>query len=103
MAQFSLQSFSVQRDIWTDKHIISLKRQEFIFLSLFYIRGVLMKQTVFTGTACAIVTPFDENRKVDYKALKRQIDFQIENGADAIVVAALRGKVQHLIQRNGVR
>ena len=37
-----------------------------------------MKQTVFTGAACAIVTPFDGNRKVDYKALKKQIDFQIE-------------------------
>lgn len=51
-----------------------------------------MKQTVFKGTACAIVTPFNENRKVDYKALKRQIDFQIDNGTDAIVVCGTTGE-----------
>ena len=51
-----------------------------------------MKQTVFKGTACAIVTPFNENRKVDYKALKRQIDFQIGNGTDAIVVCGTTGE-----------
>jgi 4-hydroxy-tetrahydrodipicolinate synthase len=51
-----------------------------------------MKQTVFTGAACAIVTPFNENRKVDYKALKRLIDFQISNGTDAIVVCGTTGE-----------
>lgn len=51
-----------------------------------------MKQTVFTGAACAIITPFNENRKIDYKALKRQIDFQIENGTDAIVVCGTTGE-----------
>lgn len=51
-----------------------------------------MKQTVFTGSACAIITPFDENRKIDYKALRRQIDFQISNGTDAIVVCGTTGE-----------
>ena len=58
-----------------------------------------MKQTVFTGAACAIVTPFDGNRKVDYKALKKQIDFQIENGTDAIVVCGTTGESATLDSR----
>ncbi len=51
-----------------------------------------MKQTVFKGSACAIVTPFDKDGKVDYKTLKKQIDFQIENGTDAIVVCGTTGE-----------
>lgn len=51
-----------------------------------------MKQTVFKGSACAIVTPFNEVGKVDYKALKRQIDFQIDSGTDAIVVCGTTGE-----------
>ena len=51
-----------------------------------------MKQTVFTGSACALITPFDENKKVDYKALRRLIDFQIDNGTDAIVVCGTTGE-----------
>lgn len=51
-----------------------------------------MKQTIFTGSACALITPFDENRRVDYKALRRLIDFQIDNGTDAIVVCGTTGE-----------
>ncbi len=51
-----------------------------------------MKQTVFTGSACAIVTPFDADGKVDYRTLKKQVDFQIENGTDAIVVCGTTGE-----------
>jgi 4-hydroxy-tetrahydrodipicolinate synthase len=51
-----------------------------------------MKQTIFKGAACAIVTPFSENRKVDYKALKNQLDYQIDNGTDAIVVCGTTGE-----------
>ena len=58
-----------------------------------------MKQTVFKGSACAIVTPFNENRKVDYKALKRQIDFQIDNKTDAIVVCGTTGESSVLDSR----
>ena len=58
-----------------------------------------MKQTVFTGTACAIVTPFNENRKVDYKALRKLIEFQISNGTDAIVVCGTTGESATLSTR----
>ena len=51
-----------------------------------------MERTVFTGSACALITPFDENGKVDIKALKRLTDFQISNGTDAIVVCGTTGE-----------
>ena len=58
-----------------------------------------MKRTVFKGTACALVTPFDENRKIDYKALKKQIDYQIENSTDALVVCGTTGESATLNSR----
>lgn len=58
-----------------------------------------MKQTVFKGSACAIVTPFDENRKINYKTLKKLIDFQIDNGTDAIVVCGTTGESAVLSSR----
>lgn len=51
-----------------------------------------MKQTVFTGSACAVVTPFDENRRFDTKTFKKQLDFQIDGGTDAIVVCGTTGE-----------
>ncbi len=51
-----------------------------------------MKQTVFSGSACAIITPFNAEGKVDYRMLKKQVDFQIENGTDAIVVCGTTGE-----------
>ena len=50
-----------------------------------------MKKTVFTGMATAIVTPMTETG-IDYDALGRFIEFQIENGIDAIVVMGTTGE-----------
>ena len=36
-----------------------------------------MKPTVFSGTACAIITPFDTDGKIDYRMLKKQVEYQI--------------------------
>ena len=49
-----------------------------------------MKQTVFTGAAVAIVTPFNESG-VDFEKFGELIDYQIENGTDAIVVCGTTG------------
>lgn len=49
------------------------------------------KKTVFTGAAVAIITPF-KNEKVDYEALGKIIDFQIDNGTDAIVICGTTGE-----------
>ena len=50
-----------------------------------------MKPTVFTGAAVAIVTPFNESG-VDFEKFGELIDYQIENGTDAIVVCGTTGE-----------
>ncbi|MBQ2855003.1 MAG: 4-hydroxy-tetrahydrodipicolinate synthase [Oscillospiraceae bacterium] len=50
-----------------------------------------MKKTIFEGMATAIVTPMTADG-IDYEALGRFIDFQIENGINAIVVMGTTGE-----------
>ena len=50
-----------------------------------------MKNTVFTGAATAIITPMTDTG-VDYESFARLIDWQIEAGIDAIVVAGTTGE-----------
>lgn len=54
-----------------------------------------MKKTVFTGAATAIITPMKENG-VDYEAFAKLIEFQIDNGIDAIVVCGTTGEASTL-------
>jgi len=50
-----------------------------------------MKNTVFTGMATAIITPMTAEG-IDYEALGRLIEFQIEKGINAIVVMGTTGE-----------
>ena len=50
-----------------------------------------MKKTIFTGAATAIVTPF-KNGAVDYDMYDTLIDWQIEQGIDAIVTVGTTGE-----------
>ena len=50
-----------------------------------------MKNTIFEGMATAIVTPMTVDG-IDYDALGRFIDFQIESGINAIVVMGTTGE-----------
>lgn len=54
-----------------------------------------MKKTIFTGAATAIITPMNESG-VDYESFARLIDWQIEEGIDAIVVAGTTGEASTL-------
>lgn len=47
---------------------------------------------IFTGSAVAIITPFDEKLNVDYKAYDKILDFHLENKTDAIVVCGTTGE-----------
>lgn len=53
------------------------------------------KKTVFTGVATAIITPFSDG-KVDYETFGSLIDYQINNGVDAIVAAGTTGEASTL-------
>ena len=50
-----------------------------------------MKSPVFTGSAVAIVTPFTGDF-VDFPRLGELIDWQIDNGSDAIVICGTTGE-----------
>ncbi len=51
----------------------------------------MSKTLPFTGSGVAIVTPFDGN-KTNYDALGELIDWQIENGTDAIIICGTTGE-----------
>ena len=54
--------------------------------------GKFNKELIFKGAATALVTPFDENGAVDYKAFAKLIDFQIAGGIDALVICGTTGE-----------
>lgn len=47
---------------------------------------------MFSGSLVALVTPFDAQDRVDYGALKRLIDFHVEEGSDGLVIAGTTGE-----------
>ena len=51
----------------------------------------MVKVPVFKGSCTAIVTPFNEHG-VDYERLKKNIEFQYENGTSALVVCGTTGE-----------
>ena len=51
-----------------------------------------MKKTVFKGMATAMVTPMKADQSVDYEAMGRFIEFQIENGINALVAVGTTGE-----------
>jgi len=67
-----------------------------------------MARNIFKGLGLALVTPFTADGEVDYAALKKLIEFQIQNGADFLCIlcttsetpcltAEEKQKVKHLI------
>ena len=46
----------------------------------------------FIGTGVALVTPFNEDRTIDFVGLERLINFQIENGVEYLVVLGTTGE-----------
>lgn len=51
---------------------------------------------IFKGAGVAIVTPFYENGEVNYEQFAKNIDWQIENGTDAIIVCGTTGEAATL-------
>jgi 4-hydroxy-tetrahydrodipicolinate synthase len=51
-----------------------------------------MKNTIFTGAGVAIITPFHPDGSINYEGLGTNIDYQIENGTDAIIICGTTGE-----------
>ena len=50
-----------------------------------------MKKNIFIGCGTALVTPFTEDG-IDFDTLKKLIDFQIQQGADALIILGTTGE-----------
>ncbi len=49
-------------------------------------------QNIFRGLGVALVTPFKQNGEVDYEALERLVEYQLDNGADFLCILATTGE-----------
>jgi 4-hydroxy-tetrahydrodipicolinate synthase len=55
-----------------------------------------MKQTIFTGSAVALVTPMNADSSINFEMLDELIEFQIEKRSDAIVITGTTGEASTL-------
>jgi len=55
-----------------------------------------MVYNIFKGLGIALVTPFRQDGAVDYDALIRLVDYQLENGADFFCILATTGETPTL-------
>ena len=55
-----------------------------------------MKKTLFEGVATALVTPMNKDGSVDYAALDKLVDWQIEQGINALVACGTTGEASTL-------
>ena len=51
---------------------------------------------IFKGSGVAIITPFNENKEVDYNKLGELIEFHIANGTDSIIICGTTGEASTL-------
>ncbi|MBQ9668684.1 MAG: 4-hydroxy-tetrahydrodipicolinate synthase [Prevotella sp.] len=55
-----------------------------------------MVYNIFKGLGIALVTPFKQDGQVDYDAILRLVDYQLENGADFFCILATTGETPTL-------
>ena len=58
-----------------------------------------MDMTNLNGSIVALVTPFKEDKSVDWEALDRLISFHLENGTDGILVLGTTGESSTMTDR----
>ena len=51
-----------------------------------------MKKIVFKGSGVAVITPFINGANIDYPALERILNYQVENGTDAVIICGTTGE-----------
>ncbi|MBQ9057728.1 MAG: 4-hydroxy-tetrahydrodipicolinate synthase [Atopobiaceae bacterium] len=58
-----------------------------------------MDMTGLTGSIVALVTPFKEDKSIDWEGLERLVDFQLEGQTDAILVLGTTGESSTMTDR----
>lgn len=51
-----------------------------------------MKEILFTGSGTALVTPFKADLSIDFETIEKLVEYQIENGTDAIIACGTTGE-----------
>lgn len=54
---------------------------------------------MFRGSLVALVTPFDDDDRIDFAALERLIEFHAREGSDGLVIAGTTGEAATLTRR----
>ena len=62
-----------------------------------------MVYNIFKGLGIALVTPFKQDGSVDYEAILRLVDYQLENGADFFCILATTGETPTLTNEEKLR
>ena len=62
-----------------------------------------MAYNILRGLGIALITPFTPDGEVDYKALVRLVEYQIDNGADFLCILATTGETPCLSKEEKVR
>ena len=57
-----------------------------------------MSRNIFKGLGIALITPFNASGSVDYVALKRLVEYQLQNGADFFCILATTGETPTLTE-----
>jgi 4-hydroxy-tetrahydrodipicolinate synthase len=57
----------------------------------------------FTGSGVALVTPFNNDNSIDFDALKKLVQLQIEGGTDFLVVQGTTGESPTLTQEEKMK
>lgn len=57
-----------------------------------------MVHNIFKGLGIALITPFCEDGSVDYRALVRLVEYQLDNGADFFCILATTGETPCLTE-----
>jgi 4-hydroxy-tetrahydrodipicolinate synthase len=59
---------------------------------------IVLKKPIFTGSGVALVTPFkDEDLKINFSLLEELVEYQIQNGTDALVICGTTGEKSTLV------
>lgn len=55
--------------------------------------------SIFTGAGVALITPMHEDGSINYDEMERIVNYQIENGTDAIIVCGTTGEASTMTHR----